>query len=113
VQPEVAQPEVAQPEVAQPEVAQPEVGQPEVVTSEVAQPEVVQPEVAQPEVVQTVKATEGKKKVVELGEALEALQRLMLPHVPRQKPKSGKFWKADRSQFRAIRNAMWSVFFDG
>lgn len=34
---------------------------------------------------------------------LEALQQLMLPQVPRQKPKSGKFWKADRSQFRAIR----------
>jgi hypothetical protein len=102
------QPEVDAPEVARLQVVQPEVAQPEV-----AQPEVAQPEVAQPEVVQTVKATEGKKKVVELGEALEALQRLMLPHVPRQKPKSGKFWKADRSQFRAIRNAMWSVFFDG
>ncbi len=116
VQPEVAQPEVSQPEVAQPEVdqsevAQSEVAQPEVAQPEVAKPEAAQPDVVQPEVVQTMKATEGKKKVVELGEALEALQRLMLPQVPRQKPKSGKFWKADRSQFRAIRNAMWSVFF--
>jgi hypothetical protein len=109
-QPEIAQPEVALAEVAQAEVAQPEVAQSEVAQPEVAQPEVAQPEVAQPEVVQTIKATEGKKKVVELGEALEALQRLMLPQVPRQKPKSGKFWKADRSQFRAIRNTC-EVFF--
>ena len=53
---------------------------------------------------------EQAKAVVQSGvEALEALQLLMLPHVPRQKPKSGKFWKADRSQFRAIRNGRKSV----
>ena len=54
---------------------------------------------------------EGKKvPPADVIDPLELLQRLMLPQVPRQKPKSGKFWKADRSQFRAIRDGMSCLF---
>merc|ERR1711915_888928 len=35
--------------------------------------------------------------------SLQSLQSLLLNRVPRQKPKSGKFWKQERAEFRSLK----------
>jgi len=46
-------------------------------------------------------ATNKKKDEMKIFEDLQRL--ILINHIPRQKPKSGKFWKQSRSQFRQIK----------
>jgi len=63
--------------------------------------------VKEPVVIEQAKDTEtDKEKIKEDSDEEELLKKISLAlinHIPRQKPKSGRFWKGERDQFRSIR----------
>ena len=53
--------------------------------------------------VKTVSANENKQKKEDMKVFTTLQNLILLNKIPRQKPKSGKFWKDGRSQFRALK----------